>query len=156
VVGQIARTGACSYSSGFHEVADAASYQKSLSVDVGLAVGARGLLWSASFSASVDYQNTEAGTRSDDMVYVYSAARCEVYMASLSWFGFGSKQVPFNLTSNFRQYVAALPTEVSDATMPRLLAFVAAWGTHFTTVGSLGLALLSLLLSLLQLRQWTG
>jgi hypothetical protein len=78
------------------------------------------------------------------MVYIYAAARCEVYMASLSWFGAdaggrvrqlgGGGSVPFNLTSNFRQYVAALPTEVSDATMPRFLAFVSAWGTHFTTV----------------------
>jgi hypothetical protein len=120
---------ACRLSFETTEISGNKSYSDSLNVKVGVKAGYDAVTWSASFSASTDYKEVTSGSSSDYRLYTQSEAECSLYIAQLQ-----TSNMP-NLTTNFNNAVAALPTEYDAA---EYHAFIDAFGTHYVNEVRMG------------------
>ena len=131
VADSIQNTGSCLYQSDFSEMGDSASYQHSLRAQASFDEHAGAFGWGESFSASGDYQEQHDESMRHKSIYFSSSSLCEFYTATLPEFA------AFNLTSDFRRGVNALPTQVGQDEEV-LIRFVKQFGTHFTSKITMG------------------
>lgn len=107
----------CGYQTQSEEVQDEQSYRSSLSVDVKL----DGKVVFVPFSGSVEYNKVHSETYMHNMMYVSTAARCNVYRANI-------KLLAMNrLSTDFVNAVANLPLDDYGP----YLQFISIYGTHY-------------------------
>ena len=127
---QALQTKSCGFQSQAATEFGARSYQRALSVDVGVEAGAAGPSWAARFSASVGYKRVRQGTSQHRRIYTSARAKCIQYELSVNYLN-----TPVTVTSSFKQAVSSLPLVRDDSAYN---TFINTYGTHFTSRVTMG------------------